>query len=60
MGVEQRYLSRIEAARYLGISARSLDRLVACKKLPAFRLQRRVLLDRADVDEFCRGLKASA
>ena len=39
-------LSKVEAARMLGISLRTIDRLIAMKQLPVRRLGRRVLIPR--------------
>jgi excisionase family DNA binding protein len=39
-------LSKFEAARMLGISLRTIDRLIAMKQLPVRRLGRRVLIPR--------------
>lgn len=56
----QRCLSRRQAATYLGISCRTLDRLVAVGDLPCVRIGRKVLLDRADLDGLCERQKAAA
>jgi excisionase family DNA binding protein len=37
-------LSKLEAARMLGVSLRTVDRLIALKQLPVRRLGRRVLI----------------
>jgi excisionase family DNA binding protein len=39
-------LSKLEAARMLGASLRTVDRLIALKRLPVRRLGRRVLIPR--------------
>jgi excisionase family DNA binding protein len=39
-------LSKVEAARMLGVSLRTVDRLIALKQLPVRRLGRRVLIPR--------------
>ena len=39
-------LSKVEAAQMLGISLRTIDRLIAMKQLPVRRLGRRVLIPR--------------
>ena len=39
-------LSKVEAARTLGVSLRTVDRLIALKQLPVRRLGRRVLIPR--------------
>ena len=40
-------LSKNEAARMLGVSLRTVDRLIALKQLPVRRLGRRVLIPRS-------------
>ncbi|MGA8408961.1 MAG: helix-turn-helix domain-containing protein [Candidatus Acidiferrales bacterium] len=47
-------LSKQEAARMLGISLRTIDRLIALKELPVRRLGRRVLIPRASLESFLR------
>jgi excisionase family DNA binding protein len=47
-------LSKQEAARALGISLRTIDRLIALKELPVRRLGRRVLISRASLESFFR------
>ncbi len=37
-------LSKVEAAQMLGVSVRTVDRLIALKELPVRRLGRRVLI----------------
>jgi excisionase family DNA binding protein len=39
-------LSKLQAARVLGVSLRTVDRLIALKQLPVRRLGRRVLIPR--------------
>lgn len=39
-------LSKVQAAQMLGISLRTIDRLIAMKQLPVRRLGRRVLIPR--------------
>ncbi len=39
-------LSKVETARMLGVSIRTVDRLIAMKQLPVRRLGRRVLIPR--------------
>ena len=48
----QRYLDRPAAAKYLGVSTRTLDELLASGRLPVIRIGRRVLLDIRDLDSF--------
>jgi len=47
-------LSKQEAARALGISIRTIDRLIALKELPVRRLGRRVLISRVSLESFFR------
>lgn len=47
-------LSKPEAARMLGISLRTIDRLIALKELPVRRFGRRVLIPRASLESFLR------
>jgi excisionase family DNA binding protein len=47
-------LSKQEAARTLGVSLRTIDRLIALKELPVRRLGRRVLIPRASLEGFLR------
>jgi excisionase family DNA binding protein len=56
--VEQRWLSRAEAAEYLGVSLASLDYLIARGELPAYKMPTRtgnnrrqaIKIDRGDID----------
>ena len=56
----RRYLSRTQAAEYLGILERLLDEWIAARRFPAVRAGRRVLLDRIDLDRYYGSLKAIA
>jgi excisionase family DNA binding protein len=47
-------VSRDQAAELLAISRRSLDYLIADKKLPSRRIGRRVLIAYADLKKFAR------
>jgi excisionase family DNA binding protein len=47
-------LSKSEAARMLGVSLRTVDRLIALKHLPVRRLGRRVLIPRNSLQSFLR------
>jgi excisionase family DNA binding protein len=47
-------LSKIEAAQVLGVSLRTVDRLIALKQLPVRRLGRRVLIPRTALQDFLR------
>ena len=46
--------SKSEAARMLGVSLRTVDRLIALKHLPVRRLGRRVLIPRNSLQSFLR------
>ena len=45
-------LSKQEAARTLGVSLRTIDRLISVKELRVRRLGRRVLIPRASLERF--------
>jgi excisionase family DNA binding protein len=47
-------LSKLEAARMLGVSIRTVDRLIALKQLPVRRLGRRVLIPRNSLQSLLR------
>ena len=47
-------MSKIEAARMLGVSVRTVDRLIALKQLPVRRLGRRVLVPRQSLHALLR------
>ena len=47
-------LSKLEAARMLGVSLRTVDRLIALKQLPVRRLGRRVLIPRNSLQSLLR------
>ena len=47
-------LSKQEAARMLGVSIRTIDRLIALKQLPVRRLGRRVLIPRNNLQGLLR------
>lgn len=47
-------LSKPEVARALGVSLRTVDRLIALKRLPVRRLGRRVLIPRDSLYAFLR------
>ena len=47
-------LSKQEAAHFLGVSLRTIDRLIALKELPVRRLGRRVIIMRASLEIFLR------
>ncbi|MCU0671326.1 MAG: helix-turn-helix domain-containing protein [Myxococcota bacterium] len=44
--------SRVDAARFLGISLRTLDRLVEVGELTPVRVGRRVLFEQAEIERF--------
>jgi excisionase family DNA binding protein len=48
-------MSKLEAARMLGVSVRTVDRLIALKHLPVRRLGRRVLIPRNGLQHLLRG-----
>jgi excisionase family DNA binding protein len=47
-------LSKVDAARVLGVSVRTVDRLIALKQLPVRRLGRRVLIPRNSLQSLLR------
>jgi excisionase family DNA binding protein len=47
-------LSKVEAAQMLGVSVRTVDRLIALKELPVRRLGRRVLILRNGLQNLLR------
>lgn len=47
-------LSKSEAAQVLGVSLRTIDRLIALKQLPVRRLGRRVLIPRTVLQDLLR------
>ncbi len=47
-------LSKLQAARMLGVSIRTVDRLIALKQLPVRRLGRRVLIARNSLQGLLR------
>lgn len=52
---KRRWVSQAEAAEYLGITDRTLRRMVASGELPAYRLGKRLLrFEQADVDALLR------
>jgi hypothetical protein len=53
--LERLLLSRREAATMLGISARSLDYLVANKQLLVRRIGKRVMISMVELRRFSRG-----
>jgi len=57
---EHRYLSRREAASYLGVSSRLVDQWVSARRIPVVRAGRRKLFDRVDLDEFYNSQKVPA
>lgn len=48
----KKYLSRTEAARYLGVSVVTLDRAIKQRKLSCAYIGRRVVLTPNQLDEF--------
>ncbi|TWT86637.1 Helix-turn-helix domain protein [Pseudobythopirellula maris] len=55
-----RYLKRAEGAAYIGVSLRTLDALLAEGEIPKIGVGSRVVLDRADLDQFMAGRKSAA
>jgi hypothetical protein len=55
---ERRYLSRVQAADYLGICQRSLDHYVVQYGLERIRLGKRVMFDKYKLDEFMQRMAA--
>lgn len=47
-------MGKLEAARMLGVSVRTVDRLIALKQLPVRRLGRRVLIARTSLQSLLR------
>lgn len=47
-------ISKSEAAKMLGVSLRTIDRLIALKELPVRRLGRRVLIPRSGLQSLLR------
>jgi excisionase family DNA binding protein len=54
---QSRYLSRAQAATFMGVCERTLDLLVANDGLPKIQLGRRVLFDPQDLDTFLAARK---
>jgi len=48
-------MSKVTAARMLGVSVRTVDRLIALKHLPVRRLGRRVVIPRNGLQNLLRG-----
>jgi len=57
---EVRYLNRRQAASYLGVSLRTFDSLAAARRIPIAKLNRRVLVDRTDLDKAVAAAKQPA
>lgn len=56
MGTQDiQWLGTAEAARYLGITTRTLYRLIDGGELPAFKFGRVIRLKQADVESFIEG-----
>ena len=53
-GREAVAVSKVEAAHMLGVSLRTIDRLIALKELPVRRLGRRVLIPRNSLHNLLR------
>lgn len=58
MGAQDiQWLGTAEAARYLGITTRTLYRLIDGGELPAFKFGRVIRLKQADVEAFVEGAR---
>ena len=57
MGESTRLLTVAQAATYLGRSTPAVHRLIASKKLPVVRADRRLFVDRDDLDRFIQANK---
>ncbi|MEZ0384786.1 helix-turn-helix transcriptional regulator [Mycobacterium sp. pW045] len=54
---EKRYLSTVEAAKYLGVSKNTLRKYVTKGQVPAHRVGERLLkFDTAELDDFVKAL----
>jgi excisionase family DNA binding protein len=51
---EQLLVSKREAAATLGLSVRTVENLISLKELPARRIGRRCLIERAALERFAR------
>lgn len=51
---------RKEAAEYLGVSVITVDRAIANKTISCFRIGRRIIFDRRQLDEFLQKNEVSA
>lgn len=58
--IQQRLLTVDQAAAYLGRSKASLQHLISDQTIPVVRHDRRVFLDRCDLDEWIDAAKSSA
>jgi putative molybdopterin biosynthesis protein len=54
---EIHWLGTAEAARHLGITTRTLYRLIDGGELPAYKLGRVIRLQRSDIDAFLEGAR---
>lgn len=50
------YISMNDAAAYLGVSRRTLERLIGSRRLRHYRLGRTIRLRRKDLDEYMESL----
>lgn len=58
---KRRWLSQAEAAEYLGITDRTLRRMIAAGELPAYRLGPRLLrIDAGDLDALLTPVPAAS
>ncbi len=55
--VDTRFLSREQAAEGLGVSVRTVDRLIREAEIPSVRLGKRRLIPRDDFDAYAASLR---
>lgn len=54
------YISRVDAASYLGLSSRTIDRLLAEKKIASYKMRGRVMFRVADLDAYAESVRVEA
>jgi excisionase family DNA binding protein len=57
--IEQRYLSVLDAAAYLGLSAKTIYAWAERGAIPAYKVGRVWRFDKLELDEFVRGQKGN-
>ena len=57
--VEQRYLSLDDAAKYLGLSVKTLYKWAEKGEIPAYKVGRLWRFDRPELDDFVRGKRGA-